>query len=326
MEPISTLRKIAEEILKKENRPMTVEEIVIMAKTLGLLGFISGDVLSQMRKSLDEIYIKGTNDHSNLVRLNPDQWGIKTMDESKMFQIGAIYSRKDIKKLYSTNDFSVNNGVFRPNYGKDILLFVTAKKTRDRTQYKDQIYGEILEWDGQKSGRTDNLIVNHVELGLNLLVFFREKRNEFQDYGFMFLGNAYYYSRTTERKPSHFILKLGSLQSTYEEDISETYSEGDITHKLSYSYERNPIARAEAIRVHGLTCQVCGFNFKEFYGIRGTGYIEVRHLIPLSMTREERQTDPRKDLVVLCSNCHRMIHRIRNNPIMPEDLIRMIKS
>jgi len=54
-------------------------------------------------------------------------------------------------------------------------------------------------------------------------------------------------------------------------------------------------------------CDVCGFDFKKVYGRLGEGYIEVHHQLPLhaSGPRETRLSD----LVLLCANCHRMIHR-----------------
>lgn len=55
-----------------------------------------------------------------------------------------------------------------------------------------------------------------------------------------------------------------------------------------------------------LCCETCGFDFLEKYGELGTGFCEVHHLFPLH--KGERETK-NEDLAVLCSNCHRMIHR-----------------
>jgi 5-methylcytosine-specific restriction protein A len=65
----------------------------------------------------------------------------------------------------------------------------------------------------------------------------------------------------------------------------------------------------EAIKIHGTTCTVCGFNFERKYGKFGEGYIEIHHLKPHASIRGERAVDPKSDLVPLCSNCHRMIHK-----------------
>ena len=74
-------------------------------------------------------------------------------------------------------------------------------------------------------------------------------------------------------------------------------------------YERSRANRDAAIQIHGLTCMVCGFNFEEVYGDIGRDYIEVHHVKPLYSLDEEVEIDPQNDLVCLCSNCHRMIHR-----------------
>lgn len=57
-----------------------------------------------------------------------------------------------------------------------------------------------------------------------------------------------------------------------------------------------------------LACSVCGFDFQEFYGDIGSEFCEVHHLRPLSDADGEVQTRL-EDLAVVCSNCHRMIHR-----------------
>jgi 5-methylcytosine-specific restriction protein A len=74
-------------------------------------------------------------------------------------------------------------------------------------------------------------------------------------------------------------------------------------------YERNPKLRAQAILFHGTKCTICGFDFGKKYGRSGEGYIEIHHLVPHASIKGEREIDPQKDLVPVCSNCHRMIHR-----------------
>lgn len=57
-----------------------------------------------------------------------------------------------------------------------------------------------------------------------------------------------------------------------------------------------------------LSCEACGFDFSTTYGHLGDGFCEVHHLIPLSAS-DESVTTTLTDLAVLCSNCHRIIHR-----------------
>jgi len=90
----------------------------------------------------------------------------------------------------------------------------------------------------------------------------------------------------------------------------DEYNDGKSYYCKTIEYERNPENRKRAIIIHGLTCQACGFNFEKFYGELGKNYIEVHHLVPLYIKGNTHLIDPSKDLVCLCSNCHRMIHRI----------------
>ncbi len=76
--------------------------------------------------------------------------------------------------------------------------------------------------------------------------------------------------------------------------------------------ERNPALVKAAKSYHGAICQVCGFDFGKFYGELGKGYIEAHHLMPYSQQKEPKKLSPKKDMRVLCANCHRMIHREKN--------------
>lgn len=59
-----------------------------------------------------------------------------------------------------------------------------------------------------------------------------------------------------------------------------------------------------------LACEVCSFDFLQFYGPIGLEFCEVHHLRPLA-DLTEKQTTTLSDLAVVCSNCHRMLHRGR---------------
>jgi 5-methylcytosine-specific restriction enzyme A len=74
--------------------------------------------------------------------------------------------------------------------------------------------------------------------------------------------------------------------------------------------ERNRKLADSAKKYHGYNCQACGFNFQAKYGMIGNGFIEAHHLRSLSKLKGTVvELDPRTDFVVLCPNCHRMIHR-----------------
>jgi 5-methylcytosine-specific restriction protein A len=73
--------------------------------------------------------------------------------------------------------------------------------------------------------------------------------------------------------------------------------------KLVQAKKKNALAEAGR-----LACEVCSFDFADAYGDRGEGFIECHHLLPLATLRPGHVTHLR-DLALLCSNCHRMVHR-----------------
>lgn len=108
----------------------------------------------------------------------------------------------------------------------------------------------------------------------------------------------------------------------------ESYSRPEGKSKLVYStiYERDNTLRDKAIEYHGLTCMGCGFNFEKVYGEWGAGFIHVHHTKPLSNGEGEREVNPRTDMVVLCPNCHSIIHRRKNRTLSLEELILLLKT
>jgi 5-methylcytosine-specific restriction protein A len=78
--------------------------------------------------------------------------------------------------------------------------------------------------------------------------------------------------------------------------------------------ERNPKLRRRKLddtKRRGLpvACEACDFDFGRTYGAHGLDYIECHHRIPLHVTGETQTK--LADLALLCSNCHRMIHRTK---------------
>lgn len=65
-------------------------------------------------------------------------------------------------------------------------------------------------------------------------------------------------------------------------------------------------------RNHGgrLYCEVCGFDFYDIYGEIGLDFLEGHHTIPVSELKDEQVTRV-EDIAMVCSNCHRMLHRKR---------------
>jgi predicted HNH restriction endonuclease len=101
--------------------------------------------------------------------------------------------------------------------------------------------------------------------------------------------------------------------------------EGARTQGWANRYERSRSNRALAIIAHGTACAVCGFNFATQFGSYGEGYVEIHHLTPVHLMEAERVVNPIEELVPLCANCHRMVHRV-DPPISPEALKEIVEA
>lgn len=88
-------------------------------------------------------------------------------------------------------------------------------------------------------------------------------------------------------------------------------------------YERSSKLRKSAIEHYtyqnDIVCDACKFSFKKFYGDIGDRYIEIHHIKPIFKYEEEdlKTTieDALENVVPVCSNCHRMIHKNWRNPL-----------
>ncbi|MEP2953075.1 MAG: HNH endonuclease [Sulfitobacter sp.] len=98
------------------------------------------------------------------------------------------------------------------------------------------------------------------------------------------------------------------------DDVTEA-REGKLLSRIHRYRERNAAIvkrkKASHFKQHGhLCCEACGFDFQATYGDRGEGFIECHHTKPVSeLTVGE--TTKLSDLVLLCANCHRMVHASR---------------
>lgn len=109
-------------------------------------------------------------------------------------------------------------------------------------------------------------------------------------------------------------------------EVLSSATEGKKVKIYTTKYERNAYNRKRAIKIHGTKCMVCGFDFEEMYGDLGKDFIEVHHIKPLYSLAEEVEVNPATDLVCVCSNCHKMIHRNRNAIISIDELKKIINK
>jgi 5-methylcytosine-specific restriction protein A len=100
-----------------------------------------------------------------------------------------------------------------------------------------------------------------------------------------------------------------------EKDNGETISvsEGAVIYKLHRFRERDSRIidikkKIEFEKYGALLCEACTFDFHETYGELGFKFIECHHKIPIAEFNAQTRTTL-NDLSLVCSNCHRMLHR-----------------
>lgn len=87
-----------------------------------------------------------------------------------------------------------------------------------------------------------------------------------------------------------------------------TYLEGLRRYREVGVLSRCSALVAEAKKAYGYVCMVCDFDFEATYGNHGKGFVECHHIEPLGQQGGRATPKTIKDLAVVCSNCHRMIH------------------
>lgn len=108
---------------------------------------------------------------------------------------------------------------------------------------------------------------------------------------------------------------------------SEIVTEGSRVSTSTKSYQRSKKLRDAAVEHFShngiIECDCCGFEFRNFYGdLYGQSCIEIHHLKPIfqysGMSVQQTVQDALENLIPVCPNCHRVIHK--NNitaPLIP---------
>ena len=147
---------------------------------------------------------------------------------------------------------------------------------------------------------------NRISIELNKLKFGRSFRKYVND------SNKDYVSKLLTKLENYN--KNGS-KNIYQETNGISVSERKILvpHlKTEGRIHQNKVKEIKKIK--GYTCEVCGFKFSDHYEyMKNSNFIELHHL---NMYANLKDNEIRKlketDFAVLCPNCHRMIHKLKN--------------
>lgn len=191
----------------------------------------------------------------------------------------------------------------------------------ERNKLKYYLEGRTNPKMGQKvynpNIKTNQSIINSQDQDYPVYVFVREKKGV----PFQYEGQFCFYDLKSDNSGSYFelvrlrpdVIEEELLESLSFEGYAEVY-EGRKIVKAHVIRERDPQIIKKAIqrarKLHGkLECEACNFNFEKVYGKRGEGFIEGHHIKPLSEKDELGSVTRLDDIALVCSNCHRMIHR-----------------
>jgi len=128
--------------------------------------------------------------------------------------------------------------------------------------------------------------------------------------------------------------KISENKETIILDEDVIISEGKKKYLSRKVFDRSSKLRDAAIKhfFHGgqTYCFACDFNFEKVYRELGRGFIEIHHIKPVfdydDSDSEKAILDALENVIPLCSNCHRMLHRSKENAFSVPELIKLIET
>lgn len=246
------------------------------------------------------------------------------------FQIGQSYTRRDVYKVIGipedTKGGNWDTGYNR--YKSDWFIFCNiGVPGRTGHNYNNTLLGDVLIWYGKTRARllhpSIQAMIDHSN---HVYIFAREDNNR----PFIYLGIGKVKS-IEDIIPVKITWQFTEDQEVRSNGIAEEaigaekYIEG-ATKQISINiYERNLVARQKCLEYYGYSCSVCTFNFNDFYGEIGEGFMHVHHLKPLAEVNGEYHINPIQDLIPVCPNCHAMLHKT-NPPLSISELQNIINK
>jgi hypothetical protein len=217
--------------------------------------------------------------------------------------------------------------------GKDAEILKNRKDSHFSQKVRNLVSHRKLEKLGyatySKVGRSGAYTINEngkriLEINKDALEYLLSEDFNYEDFNYQDIKDSLVVmTKMSEQEKKAFI---------YNENLVIT--EGTKLSKNVQMYERSKKLRDIAINHYALNghigCCVCSFNFFAQYGERGKGYIEIHHQKPICQYEDEDGNmfieQALQNVVPVCSNCHRMIHREKNVPMSVEELRQLVQN
>ena len=95
--------------------------------------------------------------------------------------------------------------------------------------------------------------------------------------------------------------------------------------RLHSGHDRNKVMAQKCKERDSHICRICGLRYDRLYGPLGKGFAECHHIRALHTLKENEPTNL-DDLITVCANCHRMLHRMDGTSDDVEQLARIVRS
>lgn len=100
-----------------------------------------------------------------------------------------------------------------------------------------------------------------------------------------------------------------AIQAGHQHDFPSVTERRLVTLHKRAEFARNGRIAALRKQMDKYTCKVCSLRLEDQYGSFGHQYAEAHHIVPLHLLGDVVETTVH-DLITVCPNCHRMLHRM----------------
>jgi hypothetical protein len=266
--------------------------------------------------SLSELDIVQDNETTWVFQVNPEKFDIN----------GYITDRKyiwwSLRQKHFEKEIRIGDEVFlwrtesgHPGSGGLIARGVIIGTPTMRTDEEAKQYWKSDDWKEPGLGVPIELLEVKVSNGFISRAVIQQNK-VLEDLLILRMANQTNYKISKEHADElHKIWGKPDVEHNEDDEEARLFPEGKRTYRKHRMIERNPHLIKEAkekykLQDHELKCMACGFSFAKQYGEVGVDFIEGHHTIPISETAGEYHAKV-EDIALVCSNCHRMLHRRR---------------
>jgi 5-methylcytosine-specific restriction endonuclease McrA len=254
----------------------------------------------------------------------------------RILKIPALVLIKDNSDLQTSEIIETLNSLLEP-VGQDSRLATNRNDTyfdqkvrnlkshNSLTEYTN--YSKDDGWNISSDGKIfllDNEeLINSIMTVLYDTTFTYDQKIDFIDEAIVDL----FPRRKSAKKKKSTIKKKKSKKIYYYDENERIKGEGKTVIRKVKVKERSSKLRKAAIEHYSvggkITCNICGFDFSHTYDGLGQGYIEMHHKKPIFQYEYEDEDivikEAIKNLVPVCANCHRMLHK--NKTVVYDDVV-----